>query len=66
MNKLVKVSHNKQIFGVCEGLGRYFNVDSTFVRIGFALSTLLGFGIALPVYLILALVMPNDYDIDTW
>lgn len=65
-NKLVKVSDRKQIFGVCEGLARYFDVDSTIVRVVFAVSTIFGVGSPIIIYLALALIMPNDYDVDHW
>ncbi len=62
MNKLVKVSHDRKIAGVCEGLGDYFNIDSTLVRIGFAIATIF-WGTGIPIYIALALIMPNDYEV---
>ena len=36
MNKrLCKSNRNRTIFGVCGGIGEYFNVDPTLIRIGF-------------------------------
>ena len=34
-------SRDKKLLGVCAGLGRSFNVDPTFIRIGFAAAPLL-------------------------
>ncbi len=49
-----------QIFGVCEGLGDYFNVDPTLLRILFVIMSLtVGGGLFL--YVILALLMPEDH-----
>ena len=55
--KLVK--KDKKIFGVCGGLGDYFDIDPTIVRVIFLLA-ILGFGTGLLLYLILALVMPDE------
>jgi phage shock protein C len=60
MNKLVRTVDDKILAGVCGGLGRYFNIDPTMVRIGFAVLTLAGFGMTIPLYVVMALVVPTD------
>jgi phage shock protein PspC (stress-responsive transcriptional regulator) len=45
--------------GVCGGLGRYFDLNSTVFRVGFVVLTLLG-GAGVLVYLAAALVMPAE------
>ncbi|MEL7569402.1 MAG: PspC domain-containing protein [Eubacteriaceae bacterium] len=64
MNKtLAKSSTDRKISGVCGGIANYLNVDSTIVRIVFALSIIFwGFGLLL--YIIAALIMPMDYETD--
>ena len=58
MKQLYKSSTNKKITGVCGGIGEYFDIDPTLVRLGFvALSLLAGGGLA--VYIIAAIVMPE-------
>lgn len=47
-----------KILGVCEGLGEYFDLDPTIVRVAFILSAIF-MGIGIIPYLILALVMPK-------
>jgi phage shock protein C len=54
-----RYSSDKKIAGVCGGVARYFNLDSTLVRAVFLLCILLG-GAVLPVYLVLWFVMPMD------
>ena len=50
---------DKKIAGVCGGFARYFGIDATLVRIGYvALILFAGTGILL--YVICALVMPNE------
>ena len=53
------VKKEKKIFGVCSGLGDYFDVDPTIVRIVFIAGVLL-FGTGLLLYIIMAIVMPDD------
>ncbi len=58
MQKKLQRSADKKIFGVCGGLGEYFDIDPTIIRIIF-LVALIGFGTGLLLYVILALVMPE-------
>lgn len=58
--RLYKSEKEKVFFGVCGGLGEYFNIDPVLVRVGFVIITL--FTAAVPgiiAYLILAVVMPK-------
>jgi phage shock protein C len=53
------VKKNKKIFGVCGGLGDYFEIDPTIIRALFLISVIV-FGTGLLIYIILALVMPEE------
>lgn len=55
--KLIKSSENKIIFGVCGGLGEYFEVDPLLFRIAFVILAFGGGG-GILIYLLLALIMP--------
>ncbi len=57
--KLMRSNSDRTIAGVCGGLGEYFNIDSTIVRLIFVLLALFG-GHGLLIYLILLLVMPDQ------
>ena len=58
MKQLCKSNTNKKIVGVCGGIGEYFGIDPTLVRLGFvALSLLAGGGLA--VYIIAVIIMPE-------
>lgn len=50
---------NGKIFGVCEGMGDYFNIDPTIIRILFLVGVIC-FGSGLLLYIILALAMPKE------
>ena len=64
MKKLLYRSEkNKIIGGVCGGLGEYFNIDPSIVRIVFALAFFTeGFGLLL--YVILWIILPSYSSID--
>lgn len=56
--QLRKSNTNRILFGVCGGLGEYFNVDPLVFRVAFiALAFVQGLGILL--YLLLVLLMPR-------
>ncbi len=59
MEKKLRRSTNKMLAGVCGGLGEYFGIDPTLIRIGYVLVSI--FSAAFPgilVYLILWIIMP--------
>ncbi len=59
--KLYRSKENKKICGVCGGVGEYFNIDPTLVRLGMAvLSLFAGGGILL--YIVAAIVIPEKND----
>ncbi|MDR1688836.1 MAG: PspC domain-containing protein [Clostridiales bacterium] len=61
--KLCLSSTNKMIAGVCGGIAEYFKVDATFVRIIFAILTLLTYGAPFAIiYIICWAVMPLSED----
>ncbi|MES2436888.1 MAG: PspC domain-containing protein [Patescibacteria group bacterium] len=59
MKKLHRSSNDRFIAGVCGGLGEYFSIDPTLVRIGWVVFTLVG-GAGIIAYIILALIVPSD------
>lgn len=57
--KLYRSSRNCMIAGVCGGLGEYFNIDPTIVRLG-AVVLALAAGGGVLAYIIAALIIPKD------
>jgi phage shock protein C len=61
MTKRLTRSKNAMLGGVCAGIGEYFNIDPTVVRIGYiALSVL---SVAFPgiiAYIVLWVVIPEE------
>jgi phage shock protein PspC (stress-responsive transcriptional regulator) len=58
--KLYRSRQYRMIGGVCGGLGVYFEMDPTLLRVLFVLATIFGFGSAILVYLILLIVVPEE------
>jgi len=57
--RLYRSRDNRMLAGVCGGLGDYFGVDPTLVRVGLVVLLFLD-GVGLIAYLILALVVPSE------
>ena len=57
--KLYRSRTERWLAGVCGGLGNYFAVDPTLVRVIFVILSLT-FGSGLLIYLILWLIIPNE------
>jgi phage shock protein C len=57
--KLFRSNSDRMIAGVCGGLGKYFSVDSTIVRLVFLLLLIFG-GAGFLLYLILWIVVPDE------
>jgi phage shock protein C len=61
--RLYRSRKDKMIAGVCGGLGEYYGVDTSWVRIAFVLFFFLG-GCALLVYTIMWLIVPLSPALD--
>lgn len=57
--KLYKSNTNKVIDGVCGGIGEYFNIDPTLVRLAWVVFCALG-GSGVLAYIIMALIIPRQ------
>jgi phage shock protein PspC (stress-responsive transcriptional regulator) len=60
--RFLRSSADRIIGGVCGGLGRYFGIDSTLVRIAFIALALLG-GTGLVIYAAALLLVPDDGEV---
>lgn len=59
MKKLYKSSTDKKLAGVCGGIGEYFEIDSTVVRLLWIIFALCG-GSGVLAYLLAMLIIPSD------
>jgi len=65
MNKLYRTTGDRKLAGVCGGLGRYFNIDATVVRIVMLL-LLIPFNVGMILaYIIGIFVIPNETDVQS-
>ena len=59
--KLYRSRTERWLAGVCGGLGDYFGVDPTLVRVIFVILSLT-FGSGFLIYLVLWLIIPNEQE----
>ena len=57
MKKLYRSVSDKKLAGVCGGIAEYFGLDSTLIRVGWAIVSLFGPGVL--AYIICALIIPE-------
>jgi len=58
MNRLYRSTTNRMLAGICGGIGEYFNIDPTLVRILFAISVFFG-GFGLIAYVVGWIIIPE-------
>jgi phage shock protein C len=58
--RLYRSRFERKLFGVCGGLGDYFDVDPTIVRILFVISALASFGLTILLYIAMAIIVPEE------
>ena len=57
--KLYRSRTNRMLCGVCGGVGEYFNIDPTLVRLGFVL-LVFWWGAGILAYFIAAVIVPDE------
>lgn len=63
MKKLYRSKSDRKLSGVCGGIAAYFNIDSTLVRLAWALISF--FSASIPgilIYIVCAFVIPDEPD----
>ena len=58
--RLYRSRSDRMIAGVCGGIGQYFGVDSTIVRLFTVLATIFSGGVVFILYVVLWIVVPED------
>lgn len=58
--KLYRSRTDRKLFGVIGGFAKYLNVDATILRIIYVLLSIFVIGCPVIIYLIVALVMPEE------
>ncbi len=63
--KLTRSVDDKMIGGVCGGLGKYFNIDPTLVRVGWAILTLITNIVpGVIAYIVMLIVVPQESNVE--
>jgi phage shock protein C len=57
--RIYRSKKEKMLGGVCGGIGDYFDVDPTLIRLIWVVATLVSFGVGLLAYLIAWIVIPE-------
>ena len=57
--RLYRSRNERMIWGICGGMGKYFNIDPTVIRVLWVLSLVFGF-FSLFAYVILAIIIPIE------
>ncbi|MBP2078931.1 PspC domain-containing protein [Oceanobacillus polygoni] len=63
MKKLYRSTSNRMVGGVLGGIGAYFNVDATILRLAFILLLIPSFMTFAVAYLIAMIIVPKDVEI---
>ncbi len=58
--QLFKSSTNRVICGVCGGIGEYFRIDPTVIRLIWVILSAASFGTGLLIYIVAAVIMPEE------
>lgn len=61
--QLYRSTDQRMIYGVCGGIGEYFDIDPNLVRVIFALLLFFG-GSGILLYVVLAIILPDESKLD--
>lgn len=61
--RLTRSSTDRLLAGVCGGLGEYFGIDSTWIRLAFVLITPFSYFTSIILYIACVLLMPENRNI---
>ena len=61
--KLYRSMTDKRLCGICGGLGEYFEIDPTIIRLIWVILTFCSFGCGFWAYIIAALIVPKQKEL---
>jgi phage shock protein C len=65
MERLYRSKNERVLGGVCAGIGVYFDVDPTVVRLVWIVLTLLSLGVGVLAYIIAWIIVPEENPVKT-
>lgn len=60
IKKLRRSMDDRKIGGVCAGLGKFFDIDPTAIRVGFAVLTVFTLFTGIIIYLVMWMIIPSE------
>jgi len=63
MKRLYRSQDDRILAGILGGLGKYFNIDPTIIRLGFVAGLLVSAGSLIFVYIIAIFIIPNEWEV---
>ena len=60
VKKLYRSTSDRMVAGICGGLGDYFGLDSTLVRLIFVIGSFVSFSALFWIYIIMLIVVPEE------
>ncbi|MHA6530984.1 PspC domain-containing protein [Paenibacillus sp. BAC0078] len=60
MKKLYRSVSDKRISGICGGLARYLNIDTTIIRLLVVAAALFSFGTVAFLYILASILIPKE------
>lgn len=60
MKQLYRTIQERMLGGVCGGLGKYFDIDPTVIRLFWVVVTVLSVGTGILVYLLAWIIIPEE------
>lgn len=58
--RLLRSTVNRMICGVCGGIGKYFKIDPTIIRLIWVILSFCSVGSGIIVYILAAVIMPEN------
>jgi len=58
--KLFRSTKNRMVAGVCGGIGDYFSVDPTVIRLAWVIFTLISMGVGIIAYIMAWIIIPEE------
>lgn len=58
--RLLRSTTNRMICGVCGGIGEYFKIDPTIIRLIWVILSFCSVGSGIIVYILAAVIMPEN------
>lgn len=59
VRKIYRVKDDKMVAGICGGLAKYFEIDSSIIRVGFVLASIF-YGAGIIAYVVLLLILQQE------